>query len=143
MIFAQLIVVVFFTYYILIDDNEFITKAMDRIPGQKREIAPNFLQELNNIYTTLSPVYFTISMLSGVLMAVDFFMLGVLYPVELETVVGVFTLIPMLGPSFVFVSMALCYLFRGDMIRFLIILVFGTIVLMMIPENVIRLPIWP
>ena len=137
-LFAQLIVVVFFTYYILIDGSEFIAKAVDLIPGQKRGIVLDFLHELNSIYTTLFTVYFTTSMLSGVLAAIGFSMLSVPYPVVLGAVVGVFTLIPMLGPPFVFIPMALYYLFQGDLIRFLIIMVFGTVVLMVIPENVIR-----
>ena len=137
-LFAQLIVVVFFTYYILIDGKEFLARAVDLIPRQKRGIVLNFLQELNSIYTTLFTVYFTTSMLSGVLAAIGFSMLGIPYPSVLGTVVGVFTLIPMLGPPFVFIPMALYYLFLGDTIRFLIILVFGTVVLMVIPENVIR-----
>ncbi len=137
-LFAQLIVVVFFTYYILIDGKEFIAKALDLIPRQKRGIVQNFLQELNSIYTTLFTVYFTTSMLSGVLAAIGFSMLGVPYPFVLGVVVGVFTLIPMLGPPIVFIPMALYYLFLGDTIRFLIVLVFGTVVLMVIPENVLR-----
>ena len=79
-LFAQLIVVVFFTYYILIDGKEFMAKAVDLIPRQKRGIVLNFLQELNSIYTTLFTVYFTTSMLSGVLAAIGFSMLGVPYP---------------------------------------------------------------
>jgi predicted PurR-regulated permease PerM len=137
-LFAQLIVVVFFTYYILIDGREFMAKAVDLIPRQKRGIVLNFLQELNSIYTTLFTVYFTTSMLSGVLAAIGFSMLGVPYPFVLGAVVGVFTLIPMLGPPFVFIPMALYYLFLGDTIRFMIIMIFGTLVLMVIPENVIR-----
>ena len=137
-LFAQLIVVVFFTYYILIDCKEFMATAVDMIPRQKRGIVMNFLKELSSIYTTLFSVYFTTSMLSGVLAAIGFSMLGVPYPFVLGVVVGVFTLIPMLGPPFVFIPMALYYLFQGDMMRFLIILVFGTVMLMVIPENVIR-----
>jgi predicted PurR-regulated permease PerM len=53
-------------------------------------------------------------------------------------IVGIFTLVPMLGPPFVFIPLALYSLFMGDAIRFLIIIVFGTVVLMVIPENVIR-----
>jgi predicted PurR-regulated permease PerM len=137
-LFAQLIVVVFFTYYILIDGKEVMAGAVDLIPRQKRGIVKNFLQELGSIYTTLFTVYFTTSMLSGVLAAIGFSMLGVPYPFVLGAVVGIFTLIPMIGPPFVFIPMAIYYLFLGDMIRFLVILVFGTVVLMVMPENVLR-----
>ena len=137
-LFAQLIVVVFFTYYILIDGNEFVANAVNLIPGERKGIVRDFLQELNSIYTTLFTVYFTTSMLSGVLAAIGFSMLGVPYPFVLGAVIGIFTLIPMLGPPIVFIPMALYYLYLGDTIRFLIILVFGSVVLMVIPENVLR-----
>jgi len=137
-LFAQLIVVVFFTYYLLIDGKEFIAKAVELVPGPRQAIVQNFLQELNSIYTTLFTVYFSTSMLSGALAAIGFSMLGVSYPFVLGAIVGIFTLIPMLGPPIVFIPMALYYLFIGDTARFLIILVFGTVVLMVIPENVLR-----
>jgi predicted PurR-regulated permease PerM len=137
-LFAQLIVVVFFTYYILIDGKEFMAKAVDLFPKHKRGLVLNFLKELNSIYTTLFTVYFSTSMLSGVLAAIGFSLLGVPYPFVMGAVVGVFTLIPMLGPPVVFIPMALYYLFLGDMIHFLLILIFGTVMLMVIPENVIR-----
>jgi len=137
-LFAQLIVVVFFTYYLLIDGKEFIVKAVELVPEPKQEIVEDFLQELNSIYTTLFTVYFSTSMLSGALAAIGFSMLGVSYPFVLGAIIGIFTLIPMLGPPIVFIPLALYYLFIGDVVRSLIILVFGTVVLMVIPENVLR-----
>lgn len=137
-LFAQLIVVVFFTYYILIDGKEFLARAVDLVPRTKRAIVLDFLKELSGIYNTLFSVYFTTSMLSGVLAAIGFSMLGVPYPYLMGAIVGIFTLVPMLGPPFVFIPMALYSLFMGDVIRFLIIIIFGTVVLMVIPENVIR-----
>ena len=137
-LFAQLILLTFFIYYILIDGKEFIAKAVDLFPSEKQGLTMIFLQELNSIYTTLFTVYFTTSMLSGVLAAIGFSLLGVRYPILLGAIVGFFTFMPMLGPPFVFVPMALYYLSIGDTIRCLIILVFGILVLMILPENIIR-----
>ena len=137
-LFAQLIVVIFFTYYILIDGNTFLSKAVDLLPEQKRSMVCYFLQELNSIYTTLFTVYFSTSMLSGVLAAIGFSLLGVPYPFVLGAAVGVFTLIPLLGPPFIFVPMAIYYLLIGDLTRCLIVLIFGTVALMVVPENIIR-----
>jgi predicted PurR-regulated permease PerM len=77
-------------------------------------------------------------MLSGVLAAIGFSLLAIPYPFVLGVVVGIFTLIPMLGPPFVFIPIALYYLLQGDLLRCIIIIVFGTVVLMVIPENVLR-----
>ncbi|OPY52650.1 MAG: hypothetical protein A4E48_01057 [Methanosaeta sp. PtaU1.Bin060] len=137
-LFAQAIVAIFFTYYILIDGSAFVKKAVELLPETKRSAVHYFLQELNSIYTTLFTVYFTTSMLSGVLAAVGFYLLGIPYPLVLGALVAVFTLIPLVGPPFVFVPMAIYYLLLGQLTMSLVILVFGTIVLMVIPENVIR-----
>jgi predicted PurR-regulated permease PerM len=137
-LFAQLVVAVFFTYYILMDGRDFVGKAMDLVPEKKKELARVFLHELNMIYDTLFSVYFTTSMLSGAMAAIGFSLLGLPYPFLMGGIVAVFTLLPMLGPPFVFVPMALYYMLQGDLIRFLILLIFGVVVLMVVPENIIR-----
>ena len=137
-IFAQAIVAIFFTYYILIDGKNFVSQAVDLMPKTKRSVVRNFFEELNDIYTTLFTVYFTTSMLSGILAAIGFSLLGVPYPFVLGAITAVFTLIPLLGPPFVFVPMCIYYLLMGNIMMSLILLVFGTVALIVIPENVIR-----
>ena len=137
-LFAQLIVAVFFTYYILMDGKDFMAKALDLVPEEKKGLIRIFLHELNMIYDTLFSVYFTTSMLSGAMAAIGFSLLGMPYPALMGGIVAVFTLLPMLGPPFVFIPMAAYYLLQGDIIRCLILLVFGVVVLMIVPENIIR-----
>ncbi len=137
-IFAQAIVAIFFTYYILIDGKNFVSQAVDLMPKTKRSVVRNFFEELNDIYTTLFTVYFTTSMLSGILAAIGFSILGVPYPFVLGAITAVFTLIPLLGPPFVFVPMCIYYLLMGNIMMSLILLIFGTVALIVIPENVIR-----
>jgi predicted PurR-regulated permease PerM len=136
--FAQSIVVVFFTYYVLIDGRFFASKAVDLVPKARRGLARHFLRELNNIYTTLFTVYFTTSMLSGVLASVGFFLLGIPYPLIWGFIVAIFTLIPLLGPPFVIGPMALYYILIKDYAMALTLIVFGVVVLMVLPENVLR-----
>jgi predicted PurR-regulated permease PerM len=52
--------------------------------------------------------------------------------------VAVFTLIPMVGPVVVFLPMSIYYLLIHDYFRGVLILVFGIVVLTIIPENVLR-----
>lgn len=54
------------------------------------------------------------------------------------TLVALFTLIPLVGPPVVFVPMALYYFFNGDYSMSLVLIIFGVVALMVIPENVIR-----
>lgn len=137
-LFAQSIVVIFFTYYILIDGEQIVSRAIELIPRERQGVVSYFFQELNMIYTTLFTVYFTTSMLSGILAALGFYLLGIPYPFVLGAVVAIFTLIPLIGPPFVFVPMAIYYMLTGHYIMASIILVYGTVVLMVIPENVVR-----
>jgi predicted PurR-regulated permease PerM len=137
-LFAKAIVAIFFTYYILIDGRYIAEKAVELLPYKKRGVTKHFLRELNGIYTTLFTVYFTTSMLSGVLAAIGFLVLGIPYHIVLGAVVGVFTLIPLLGPPFVIVPMAIYYLLQNDIGKSIILLIFGAVVLIVIPENVIR-----
>ncbi len=137
-LFAQSIVVVFFTYYILIDGKYFVRKAVEIMPKTRMGLASHFLQELNAIYTTLFTVYFTTSMLSGILAAIGFFLLGIPYPLIWGIIVAIFTLIPLLGPPFVIVPIALYYLLLKDYAMVIALVAFGIIALMIIPENVLR-----
>ena len=75
-LFAQLIVAVFFTYYILMDGKDFMAKALDLVPEEKKGLIRIFLHELNMIYDTLFSVYFTTSMLSGAMAAIGFSLAG-------------------------------------------------------------------
>lgn len=136
--FAQSIVVIFFTYYILIDGEHFVASAIDVLPRSRGGLVRYFFQELNMIYTTLFTVYFTTSMLSGILAAIGFYLLGLPYPFVLGAVVAIFTLIPLIGPPFVFIPMAIYYALTGDYVMSMILLGFGTVALMVIPENIIR-----
>lgn len=138
LIFAQLIIIVFLIYYILVDGKSFIIWALDLLPSENRGIIQVFLFELNSIYTALFTVYFTTSLLSGVFAAIGFSLLGIRYPIILGAIVAFFTFMPMLGPPLVFIPLALYYLLLGDVLRFLVLLIFGTVVLMIIPENIIR-----
>lgn len=137
-LFAQLIVVVFFTYYILIDGKYFVRKAIEIMPKTKIGLVSHFLQELNAIYTTLFTVYFTTSMLSGILAAIGFFLLGVPYPLIWGIIVAILTLIPLLGPPFVIAPMAIYYLLLKDYVTAIALVIFGVVALMIIPENVLR-----
>ncbi len=79
-LFAQSIVIVFSTYYILNDGKQIVTSSIELIPMNRRERVSYFVEDLNLIYTTLFTVYFTTSMLSGILAAFGFYILGIPSP---------------------------------------------------------------
>lgn len=135
-LFAQLLAAIFFTYYLLIDGRRFVETARVLLP-EKRTVSV-FLKELDTIYNSLFNVYFLTSMLSGVLAAIAFLLIGVPYALLWGSVIAVFTLVPMLGPLSVIVPMSIYYIAIHEYETALFLLAMGIVVLTIIPENVIR-----
>lgn len=134
--FAQFLVAIFFTYYFLIDGRDMVYKVVSELP--EKDLVRHFIKDLNTIYNNLFNVYFITSMLSGIFAAIGFSLMGTPYPVLLGAVVAVFTLLPMVGPVVVFLPMSIFYLLIHDYFRGVFILIFGIVVLTIIPENVLR-----
>jgi predicted PurR-regulated permease PerM len=136
-LFAESLIAIIFTYYMLIDGRHILDLAVELIPENKKGIFRRFLQELDSIYTTLFTVYFTTAIISGSLAALGFYLLGIPYPLVWGTLVSVLALIPFPGPPLVYVPMAAYYFLIKDFQMGIIILVFGAIVVTLIPGNII------
>ncbi len=133
---AQLILLVFFTYYFLIDGKGAINWIFDVLP--EKLIIDRFINELDKIYYILFRVHFFIALMNGVIASVGFYFIGIPYPLTWGIILGFVSLIPQLGPSGVFILMTLYYLFTGDLNRAIIIFAFGEIFLALLPEYIIR-----
>jgi predicted PurR-regulated permease PerM len=134
--FAQFLVAIFFTYYFLIDGRDMVYRIISELP--EKDLVKHFMRDLNTIYNNLFNVYFITSMLSGIFAAIAFSLIATPYPVLLGAIIAIFTLIPMVGPIVVFLPMSIYYLLIHDYFRGVFILVFGIVVLTIIPENVLR-----
>ncbi|HOT06547.1 MAG TPA: AI-2E family transporter [Methanotrichaceae archaeon] len=134
--FAQFMMAVFFTYYLLVDGGQCVWKGVELLP--ERALVDRFLLEIHSIYTSLFNVYFITSMLSGLFAAVGFFLLGIPYPVLWGSLVAIFTLIPMVGPLSLILPMSIYYILGQDYLRAVLLLILGVVVLTIIPENVLR-----
>ena len=133
---AQFFVAVLLVYYLLIDGENTIDKATHLLP--ERELVLKFLDELKPIYQSLFNVYLITCVLTGVIAAVGFFLLGISYPILWGIVVAVFALLPLVGANLVYTLMAIYYLVIQEYTMGVAILVFGIICLTVIPENIIR-----
>ncbi len=136
-LFAESLIAVIFTYYMLIDGRHVLDRAVELMPETKRVKFRCFLQELDSIYTTLFTVYFTTAIISGSLAALGFYLLGIPYPLVWGTLVSVLALIPFPGPPLVYVPMAVYYFLIKDFQMGIVILVFGAIVITLVPSNII------
>jgi predicted PurR-regulated permease PerM len=115
-----------------------LSLASGVLTGIASELVLKFLDELKPIYQSLFNVYLITCVLTGVIAAIGFFLLGVSYPLLWGIVVAVFALLPLVGANLVYALMAIYYLAIQDYKMGLAILVFGIIFLTVIPENIIR-----
>ncbi|HWQ18629.1 MAG TPA: AI-2E family transporter [Methanotrichaceae archaeon] len=134
--FAQFLVAIFITYYLLIDGRSFVVQAVALLP--EKEIVCQFFKDLHAIYNTLFSVYFVTSLISGAMAVVVFFFLGISYPLLWGAIIALFTMIPMVGPTAIYVPFSIYFLLIQDYTRAAILLIFGTVFLVIVPENVLR-----
>jgi len=112
--FAQSIVVLFFTFFLLFEGESFVSNAAKLVPAGKRELVNQFLQELNYIYEHIFSAFVLTALASGILAFFAFLVLNVPYPLVLAVVVIIFTLIPLVGAPWVFLPLAAIYLQQGN-----------------------------
>ena len=136
-LFAESLIAIIFTYYMLIDGRHILDRVVELMPKTKRGIFRRFLQELDSIYTTLFTVYFTTAIISGSMAALGFYLMGIPYPLVWGTLVSVLALIPFPGPPLIYVPMAIYYFLIKDYEMAIVLLVFGAIVITLIPSNIV------
>ncbi|MDF0589872.1 AI-2E family transporter [Candidatus Methanocrinis natronophilus] len=133
---AQFGVAILLTYYLLVDGAGSIEKFLRLLP--ERALVRRFLGELNSIYNSLFNVYLINSLLTGLIAAFVYLIVGVPYPFLWGMVTAVFALIPLIGTSAVYVPMALYYLLVGEYLKVAALLILGTAFLNIFPENIMR-----
>jgi len=136
-LFAESLIAIIFTYYMLIDGRHTLDLAVELMPKTKRGTFHSFLKELDSIYTTLFTVYFTTAIISGSVAALGFYLLGIPYPLVWGTLVAILALIPFPGPPLVYVLMAIYYILIKDYQMGIILVVFGAVFITLIPTNII------
>jgi predicted PurR-regulated permease PerM len=130
-------VVIFFTYYMLIDGKHILERAVQLLPETRRGMFRRFLKELDGIYTTLFTVFFSTAIIAGSVASLGFYLLGIPNPLVWGTLVAIFALVPIPGPPGVYVPMAIYYSLIQDYQTSIILLVFGVIGITLIPTNII------
>ncbi len=136
-LFAESLVVIFFTYYMLIDGQHILDSAVKLLPKARRGMFRRFLKELDGIYTTLFTVFFSTAIIAGSLASLGFYLLGIPNPLVWGTLVALFALVPIPGPPGIYVPMAIYYFLIMDYQTSIILLVFGVVGITLIPTNII------
>lgn len=134
-LFTHFILILFFTYYILVDGKRLFKRAVDRLP--EKIVVKRFISHLDDIYTSLFHVFLITAGATAVLAAIGFFILGMPYPLLFGLLVGLLEIIPFLGSSAIVWPMTIYYALVGDL-RMAMALAILAILLSVIPEEVIR-----
>ncbi len=112
--FAQSIVIIFFTFFMLYQGHDFARGALVLVPAEKKDKVWLFFQELSFIYTNIFTAYVYTAIASGILAFIAFTLLKIPYPLVLAGVVVIFTLIPLVGAIWDFIPLAFLYYLQGN-----------------------------
>jgi len=134
--FAQSIVVLFFTFFMLFQGKDVARNTMILVPAEMKDKVWLFFQELGLIYTNIFTAYVFTALISGVLAFIAFMILKIPYPFILAGVVVIFTLIPLVGAIWVFVPLALLYLLQENYLLSAALAICG-ILIFVVPQYLI------
>jgi predicted PurR-regulated permease PerM len=138
---VELIIVTLLLYYILLRGHDLLDEMVMLVPTAYQKDLHQFLQHLQRIYYSLYVVNLGTSLVSGIFAAVGYAILGVPYFVTFAILIAIFGLIPVIGRAIVYVPLTFYYLFIGEPVRAIVLLVFSWAVLDQLTGLYI-LPLW-
>ena len=138
---VELIIVTLLLYYILLRGHDLLDEMVTLVPTAYQKDLHQFLQHLQRIYYSLYVVNLGTSLVSGIFAAVGYAILGVPYFVTFAILIAIFGLIPVIGRAIVYVPLTFYYLFIGEPVRAIVLLVFSWAVLDQLTGLYI-LPLW-
>jgi predicted PurR-regulated permease PerM len=138
---VELVIVTLLLYYLLLRGKGFFDEMKTLVPAEYQTVVNRFLGHLQLIYYSLYVVNLGSSIVSGILAAVGYAILGVPYFITFAILIAIFGLIPVIGRAIVYVPLTLYYLLIGDPIKAVVLLVFSWAVLDQLTGLYI-LPMW-
>ncbi|HYC19633.1 MAG TPA: AI-2E family transporter [Candidatus Bathyarchaeia archaeon] len=138
---VELVIVTLLLYYLLLRGKDVFGEMITLVPAEYQTVVNRFLGHLQLIYYSLYVVNLGSSIVSGILAAVGYAILGVPYFITFAILIAIFGLIPVIGRAIVYVPLTLYYLLIGDPIKAVVLLVFSWAVLDQLTGLYI-LPMW-
>ena len=138
---VELIIITLLLYYLLLRGRDFIEETLSLVPPEYQREVNKFLRHLQSIYYSLFVVNLGSSLVSGILAAVGYAILGVPYFITFAILIAIFGLIPVIGRAIIYVPLTFYYLLIGDPLKAIVILVFSWAVLDQLTGLYI-LPLW-
>lgn len=133
---SQFFVAIMLTFYLLTSGSNAVKKLLLVLP--ERDLMSHFINELNKIYNNLFNVYLLTSLITGLIAAIGFALFGVPYPFLWGLTTAIFALLPMIGPTIIFMPIAIYFLLVQNYFAAVGLLIYGLIFINTVPENVIR-----
>lgn len=137
----ELIIITLLLYYLLLRGSKVALEFTTLVPYEYQGYVNRFLAHLQKIYYSLYVVNIASSFVSGVFAAIGYSILGVPYALTFAILIAIFGLIPVIGRAIVYVPLTVYYLFIGEPVRAVILLVFSWAVLDQLTGLYI-LPLW-
>ncbi|MGZ4892507.1 MAG: AI-2E family transporter [Halobacteriota archaeon] len=138
---VELIIVTLLLYYVLLRGREVLNEMITLVPAAYQKDLHQFLRHLQSIYYSLYVVNLGTSLVSGIFAAVGYAIIGVPYFITFAILIAIFGLIPVIGRAIIYVPLTIYYLFIGDPVRAIVLLVFSWAVLDQVTGLYI-LPLW-
>jgi predicted PurR-regulated permease PerM len=138
---VELIIVTLLLYYVLLRGREVLNEMITLVPAAYQKDLHQFLRHLQSIYYSLYVVNLGTSLVSGIFAAVGYAIIGVPYFITFAILIAIFGLIPVIGRAIIYVPLTVYYLFIGDPVRAIVLLVFSWAVLDQVTGLYI-LPLW-
>jgi predicted PurR-regulated permease PerM len=132
---AYALLVLIFTYYFLSDGSKALKQLAEVMPESK--LALQYLEELDAVYIDLFRGRLFIYLFIGIIGAVGFYYMGVPLAPLWGVVLAISALLPVIGPGFVSLALALYLLQQGDMDGFYV-LAFAMVFLLFVPYALVR-----
>jgi predicted PurR-regulated permease PerM len=133
---TQIILLVLFTYHFLIDGEDLVERAVELTPN--KHVVRFFLRHLNGTHTVLFRIHLLVALISGVMTAFSFYLIGIPYPITLSILIVIFDPLLAVGPGALLIPLALYYVIVHSPLTALAVLLLGFIFVILIPDYFIR-----
>ena len=129
--------VMLYLLFFFIKDGRAILLAIARVLPLEMELQQNLRSRFANVARATLKGTFLISAIQGFIGGITFWALDIRAPVLWGVVMGVFALIPAVGPAIVWLPAAIILLASGEVAKGLILIVIGAVVIGLV-DNLLR-----
>jgi predicted PurR-regulated permease PerM len=123
-----IIISVILIFGLLVKGDEWVSDYKAAVPLKYQPIVYRFLDHLEPIYYTFFVIYVMLAIVSGIIAAVAFAVIGVPFIITFALLMVIIGLIPIIGRALIYVPIAIWFLAQGDIVRGLAVLIFSIIV---------------